>query len=165
MKNFRPLLIVIVTLFLSISGSPAGDAVELQTVKGKTTAPLESADNKPVVLIFIATDCPIANGYVPEINRIYEKYSAQGVKFTLVHPEPSTSDGAALEHAAEYSLKPPVVVDRKHTLVAAANAKVHNLRDALDAALLGNPIPLAYVPALGCLIEPLPSPQKDPSRK
>jgi len=200
MKNCRPLLIVIVALFLSISGSPAGDSVELQTVKGKTTAPLESADNKPVVLIFIATDCPIANGYVPEINRIYEKYSAQGVKFTLVHPEPSTSDGAALEHAAEYSLKPPVVVDRKHTLVAAANAtttpevavfdgsqkliyrgriddrysdygdrkpeaKVHNLRDALDAALLGNPIPLAHVPALGCLIEPLPSPEKGPSRK
>lgn len=194
------MLFILVALGFSAGNSPAGDVVEFQTIKGKTTAPLESGDNKPVVLIFIATDCPIANGYVPEINRIYEKYSSQGVKFTLVHPEPSTSDAAALEHAAEYSLKPPVVVDRKHTLVKAARAtttpevvvfdgsqnllyrgriddrysdygdrkpeaKVHNLRDALDAALLGNPIPLAHVPALGCLIEPLPSPAKGTPRK
>lgn len=43
---------------------------------------------------------------------------------TLIHVDPELSREAAGEHAMQYSLKAPVVIDRTHRLVAATGAKV-----------------------------------------
>ncbi len=192
MKNF-PVILAVLTALLFTSAS-AGEII-LKDIQGKNVEPLSSKDGKPVVLIFIATDCPVANGYVPEINRIFTAFSGRGVHLTLVHPEPSTSTEEALTHAGEYGIKPTIVIDKQHLLVKATGATTtpeaavfdkagklaylgrinnqysdygdrratvseHNLRDALDALLAGNPIKIRKAPALGCLIEPLSPPQK-----
>jgi tetratricopeptide (TPR) repeat protein len=39
-----------------------------------------------VVLIFAASDCPISNRYVPEIARLTNEFSPQGVRFWWVYP-------------------------------------------------------------------------------
>lgn len=102
----------------------SSDSVTLDTIKGQSVIPLKSDNGKPAVVVFITTDCPIANALAPEINRIFDDYHKRGIKFTLVHVDPELSTADARKHAKDYALKPPIVIDRKHQLVKSANASV-----------------------------------------
>lgn len=92
-------------------------AISLDTLGGNSITPLKPENRKPAVVVFITVDCPIANALMPEINRLYDHYHGQGVQFTLVHVDPELSVADAKQHAADYSLKPPIVIDREHQLV------------------------------------------------
>jgi hypothetical protein len=69
------------------------------------------------VLIFTTTDCPIANAMLPEITRIEQEFSKQGVAFTLVQVDPDTNAAAVREHDKSYGISIPSVLDPKHELV------------------------------------------------
>jgi hypothetical protein len=69
------------------------------------------------VLFFITPDCPISNGYSPEIGAIVKEYSDKGVRFYAIHVDPDLTAEAARKHAREYSLPCPVLLDRRHQLV------------------------------------------------
>ena len=79
-------------------------------------APLATVD------LFIATDCPIANGLAPEIERIHQAYKDKGVVFRLVYPDRDLTEEAVKEHLADYGLSAPFVIDRDHRLVKRAAA-------------------------------------------
>ena len=49
-------------------------AVTILGVRGETLRPLEPR-GVANVLFFIATDCPVSNGYAPEIQRICAAYA------------------------------------------------------------------------------------------
>src|SRR5436190_7891994 len=55
----------------------------LKDVQGADHQPLAAAGQKAIVLFFVMSDCPIANSYAPEINRIVATYSSQGVRSYL----------------------------------------------------------------------------------
>lgn len=84
----------------------------------------EESEKKISVLLFVITDCPIANRYVPEINRIFDEYSAKGVEFTLVYTDPTTDEAGIAKHRKEYRLKPEGVRDADHAIVKKAGAKI-----------------------------------------
>jgi hypothetical protein len=75
------------------------------------------------VLIFTTTDCPIANAMLPEIARIAQEFSEKGVAFTLVHVDPDTTIAKARDHAKEYVIGLPVLLDPKHELVKRCKAE------------------------------------------
>ncbi len=79
---------------------------------------------KPRVLLFVRTDCPISNRYAPELERIYEKYSAEGFDFRAVYPEPGLSSQDLDRHRAEYGLKIPASLDPDRHYVNLAKATV-----------------------------------------
>lgn len=79
---------------------------------------------RAAAVIFISTDCPIANRYAPELERLRVEFEAKGVKLTLAHVDPELSDDQAREHAAQFALKAAIVADRKHQLVRASGATV-----------------------------------------
>ena len=79
---------------------------------------------RAAAVIFITTDCPIANRYAPELERLRADFEGKGVKLTLAHVDPELSDDEARAHAAQFALKAAVVVDRKHVLVRASGATV-----------------------------------------
>ncbi len=119
------LFFFLLTLCLRSSlANPPSANITLSTLDGKITSPLKSGKGKPCVVIFITTDCPIANALVPEINRIYAHYKTHGIQFTLVQVDPELSLDDAKQHAKEYSLQAPVVIDRKHQLVKAGKASL-----------------------------------------
>tara|TARA_R110000850_G_scaffold157824_5_gene281876 strand:+ start:930 stop:1445 length:516 start_codon:yes stop_codon:yes gene_type:complete len=80
---------------------------------------VSSADEEPAaeVLIFVSTDCPIANSYVPEINRLHEAFSDHGISFRLIYPDQATSDADIAEHLREYGLDLTGDRDPDHRLV------------------------------------------------
>ena len=86
-------------------------------IHGKAQRPLKVGDNKCNVLIFITTDCPIANQYSPQIREMCNQMSDQPVQFFLVHVDPDVTDAAAKKHAEDYGHVCPVIRDPKHLLV------------------------------------------------
>lgn len=86
-------------------------------------APLR-LDASPVasVDLFVATDCPIANGYAPEFERLYQVYRKNGIAFRLVFPDRDLTDEVVKQHLADYAVTIPFVVDRDRSLVKRATA-------------------------------------------
>ena len=67
------------------------------------------------VLVFTATDCPIANRYAPEIRRLAEKFS--GVRFVMVYPVRADTPELIEEHRKKFAYTIEFVRDEKHELV------------------------------------------------
>ncbi len=144
------------------------------------------------MLVFVLNDCPIANSYMPELNRLYEKYSPLGIPMFIVEADPQISLAQAKAHAEQFQIKLPVVLDPDHALVKRAGATrtpevvvfspaaevlyrgriddqyvalgkrrmevtKHDLVDALDAILAGQPVPTPLTEAIGCYIPELPT--------
>lgn len=62
-------------------------------------------------LVFISTECPISNQYVPELNRIAAASAEVGVRVFAVVSDPTVTRQAAAEFAAEYQLQFPLLFD------------------------------------------------------
>jgi len=83
------------------------------------------ADPGPaVVLVFVRTDCPIANRYAPEIRRLHERFAARGVGFWLVYPDRGESSDAVRDHLRAFDLPARAVRDPGHVLVKRAGARI-----------------------------------------
>lgn len=82
------------------------------------------SDRKAVVLFFLGTECPVSNGYSPEMARIASAYGPKGVTFLGFHPDPSVSIAAARKHAVEYRLRFPIILDPDQKMAGQAGATV-----------------------------------------
>jgi hypothetical protein len=77
------------------------------------------------VLFFLTPDCPIANRYAPEIQRICDKYGSNGANCFLVYADPLLSRDAIRKHARDYhKSRYPAILDSDYGLVDAAGATV-----------------------------------------
>lgn len=91
---------------------------------GRPVNPLAAKKGHPVVMIFVLTDCPIANSYAPEIKRIVDKYGSHGTEFYIVYEDEGITREAAKKHAKEFGYRCPTLLDPYHTLAKAAGATV-----------------------------------------
>ena len=80
------------------------------------SAPVASVD------LFVATDCPIANGYAPEIERLHLACREKGIPFRLVFPDRDLTEEGVKQHLADYAVTAPFVIDRDRALVKRAAA-------------------------------------------
>src|SRR6476660_1689519 len=76
----------------------------ISDVDGKVCEPLNPGESRANVLFFIRTDCPISNGYAPEITRLHNQYAPEKINFYLVYAMRDLSDTAARDHMKEYKL-------------------------------------------------------------
>ena len=74
------------------------------------------------VLFFLTTDCPISNGYVPEMNRIAKGYGSRGVRFYGVMTDTSVPLAEVRKHVKDFGYTFPVLVDPTQILVKFTNA-------------------------------------------
>src|SRR5262245_51653985 len=54
------------------------------------------------VILFVASDCPVSNGYAPEIQRICDGARSKGGSCTLVYEDSSIDAAAVRAHRDEY---------------------------------------------------------------
>jgi peroxiredoxin len=76
-----------------------------------------------LVVVFLGTECPIANGYIPELNRQFAalREADAGVEFFGVISDRSVTRVAAAKHVAEFKVKFPVLFDASSELAGALN--------------------------------------------
>jgi hypothetical protein len=72
-----------------------------------------------LVLAFVHPQCPVANRYVPELNRLYARYAARRVRMWVVYSGPVSLESAR-DHHARYVLRAPALVDSGFELADAA---------------------------------------------
>ncbi|MFT5468948.1 MAG: hypothetical protein ACI8UO_004061 [Verrucomicrobiales bacterium] len=116
---------LVFAVFLACASAAAGaEPIELTTIDGEVSRPLDSGEGKFAAVIFITTDCPIANAYVPEMNRLAAHAKEQGGKLTLIHVDFDLTAEAAKSHRDDYDIEAPVVIDRAHEIVKATKAEI-----------------------------------------
>lgn len=107
--------------------------IAIDDVNGLQHSPLEQTGQAATVLIFITHDCPISNGYAPELNSIASEYAGRGVNFYAVHVDLAVTLEQARTHAEQYGYRFPVLLDLQHRLVSTVQATVTPEAAVLDA--------------------------------
>ena len=161
-----------------------GSKVEDFTLRDTSGAEVQfSSLRGPVtVVVFIATRCPVSNGYNDRMNAIYKDYSQRGVRFVFVNSNNTEPIEEVAEHAKAHFAFPVykdadnVVADRFGASVtpeafvidaqgviqyhgsiddSLAIERVHEnrLRNALDEVLASKPVDQAQTKAFGCTIK------------
>jgi mono/diheme cytochrome c family protein len=77
-------------------------------------------------LVFLSTQCPISNKYVPELNRLAAaaRASTDATHFFAVISDPSVTRAAAARYVAEYQITFPVLFDASGELAHRLNPKM-----------------------------------------
>jgi thiol-disulfide isomerase/thioredoxin len=81
-------------------------------------------ETKAVVLVFISTDCPIANAYLPYLQRLEAEYRSRGIEMFLVHSSSDVDEISAKAHAEEFGISLPIVLDANQVIARRVGAKV-----------------------------------------
>ncbi len=96
----------------------------LRDTQGSEHTPAEWNGKKAVLLLFVTTDCPVANSYVPEMNRIQDDYAGRGVLVWAVQADPTVPAADVVHYAHDYHYGFPLVLDPRQSLVSMAGATV-----------------------------------------
>lgn len=142
---------------------------------------LRSKGAKPAVFVFLSTECPISNRYLPRVLSLAKVYEGRGFRFFAVYPNGTESQEDVQQHAKERGITFPVVRDTG-TLTRVLGATMtpeavivdpsgairyrgriddnadpsritsRDLAKALDALKGGKAIPVARTKAFGCAI-------------
>lgn len=150
-----------------------GTAHSLASLKGKNGA----------VLIFIATQCPVSNGYNERMEKLAQDYKAKGISVIGINANSTESASDVKDHAAKNNLTFPILKDEGNKVADALGAmrtpeayfidasnkllyhgRIDNsrditqvnaseLRDAMEATLAGKPVPKTTANAFGCSIK------------
>jgi hypothetical protein len=93
------------------------DRTHVIDLAGHPVSPFGSRAATAVVLIFVCTDCPVANRYAPDLEHLYEAYRGKGVAFWLVYADPGEESAKIRRHLKEYGYQIPALRDSDHQLV------------------------------------------------
>src|SRR3990172_1915102 len=122
---------------LALGGSRAGGAEkQAETVIGRHIAdfalpdvygkPAALADfrSKPVVaLVFVGTECPLANLYLPELMELQKEYESKGVATILINANASDSAAEIAQHYEKFKVTLPLLVDAGQHVADVLGAK------------------------------------------
>jgi hypothetical protein len=95
----------------------AGIATDLN---GRPVEQLAPPGVGAVVLFFAASDCPISNRYIPEVQRLAEEFHQ--VRFWFVYPNPGDDAKAIRAHNTQYAITTDTALDTRQDLVRMAHA-------------------------------------------
>ena len=99
-----------------------GEKLEFFDLDGKSYSLKASEEQRALVLIFVTTDCPIANSYQPLLARLHKEFQNRGFEFALIHEGHNQTLEKLKEHSAEYSVPFSVVMDAEHSIARRAGA-------------------------------------------
>jgi len=118
-------LLIALTLVSVVESTPAtNERWVFEDVDGRTHEPFNDIKTKAIVVVFVTTDCPIANYYQPTLSRFAKEYAAKGVPFFLCHSDPDRQVEEVREHAKEFKTETPVILDSDQQLAKRLKAKV-----------------------------------------
>ncbi|HZZ38485.1 MAG TPA: redoxin domain-containing protein [Acidobacteriaceae bacterium] len=93
-------------------------------LRGQPIDRLAPPGAKAVVLFFAASDCPISNRYIPEIERLQRSYKVDGVHFLWVYPNPADTAPVVRTHNQQFAVSADAVLDVNQRLTALAHATI-----------------------------------------
>ena len=102
--------------------SQVHEKLEFADLDGKSHSLKASASHRALVLIFVTTDCPIANSYQPSLARLYKEFQPKGFEFVLIHEGPNQSPKELKVHSEEYAVPFSIAMDAEHIIAQRVGA-------------------------------------------
>jgi hypothetical protein len=93
-------------------------------LSGNPITQLAPAEARAIVLFFAASDCPISNRYIPEMQRLTKQYEPAGVRIWFVYPNPGDNANVIRAHNLEFAITANSALDTTQNLVHLAGATV-----------------------------------------
>jgi AhpC/TSA family. len=139
--------------------------------------------SKAIVLMFIATQCPVSNAYNERMVQLCKDYTSKGVAFIGINSNKQEGADEIKEHAQDHGFVFPILKDNNNTIADKLGASVtpeifvlnskfeilyhgriddskkeakvssKDLRTALDEILTGKPLEINETKAFGCSIK------------
>src|SRR5262245_48293232 len=97
-------------------------AFALKDIHRRTRAFDDFKDKKAFVVIFVGTECPLANLYVPTLVAMHKEYSERGVQFIAINSNEQDRFVEVSAHAQERDIPFPVLKDFDHAVANAFGA-------------------------------------------
>ena len=120
-KSILLTVIALISFILVASGSnsvsPGNiDNFTLKDYNGKEHTLSDYKDLKAIVIIFIATECPISNAYNSRMEKIFKNYGHKGIAFLGINSNKAESVSRIKEHAEENNLTFTILKDEKNII-------------------------------------------------
>lgn len=155
----------------------------LKDYQGKSHSLSDYKNSKAIVVMFIATQCPVSNDYNNRMVALYKDYQPKGVAFLAINSNKQESVEEISQHAKKHGFQFPVLKDPENVIADKFNAQVtpeifvlspsfevlyhgriddsqreteiktHDLRNALDEILAGKSVSKPLTKAFGCTIK------------
>ena len=90
-------------------------------LNGHPVTELAPPGTRAVVLFFAASDCPVSNRYIPEIQRLTKQFEPPGVRVWFVYPNPGDNANVVRAHDLEYSITANTLLDNTQSLTQMAH--------------------------------------------
>ena len=103
--------------------------VPLKTLSGGIASWDDQRGPNGLVLVFLGTQCPLSNQYVPLLNKLAESGAKGGVPIVGVFTNASDTAESVAEHVREAAIRFPVLLDERNA--AAIAWKVSRTNEAL----------------------------------
>jgi peroxiredoxin len=96
----------------SILGRHIPDFV-LPNSSGKEVAFSDFNDAKSLVVVFLGTQCPIGNAYVPVLRNLQKQYADQGLQVVAINSNLADDAESVAKHVSDFKVSFPVLVDEQ----------------------------------------------------
>lgn len=156
---------------------------ELKDYNGKVHKLEDYKNNKAIVIMFIATECPVSNAYNKRMADIYEDYKDKQIAFIGINSNKQEDVAAIKTHSQKNKFGFPVLKDEGNKVADNYGASVtpeiyvlspdykllyhgriddsrneedvqnNDLRNALDEILAGKDVTVNETKAFGCTIK------------
>jgi len=95
----------------------------IPTIDGQLHSLYSDKGKKAIVVVFIGTDCPLANLYIPTLVELHKKYASKGVQFLAINSNDQDSFADVVTHTRERKVPFPVLKDSDHRGAEALGAR------------------------------------------
>lgn len=114
-----PRAFLVLLCCLPLAAQPFGT-----NLSGRPVEHLATPGSRAVVLFFAASDCPISNRYIPEIERLDREFAPDGLRFWWVYPNPDETADVIRRHQEQFHIEGHPILDTEQQLVRMAHATV-----------------------------------------
>ena len=121
------ILIILLIFAMSCAGPDHIHVVEdftLQNYNGESYTLSHNKNAKAIVIMYIATRCPVSNAYNERMVDLYDDYAAKGVVFLAINSNKAEDAEECKEHAEENGFKFPVLKDPGNEIADKYEAQV-----------------------------------------
>lgn len=105
-------------------GAAVGSGPAAASAATMPPAAIPASSPRATVWLFISTDCPICNGYQPEIERLRMRFAPRGIEFVGVYAEVPLERSEMEAHVAKYGMRYPVRIDTDRAIQQRLGARM-----------------------------------------
>jgi len=117
LQKIISLFVFFALYFISVAAcanNPSSDKIEnftLPDYNGKEHSLSDYKDSKAIVIIFVATECPVSNAYNSRMEDLYNEYSSKDIAFLGINSNKAETVEMIKEHAEENDLTFTILKD------------------------------------------------------